>query len=449
MYKYLQLAEHIRDKIKSGEYRAGEKLPSIKKMAGELSVNSDTIIKAYQRLEAEHYIYTCPKSGFYVMKTALEENKEKGEIDLVTVRPPDSLNPYKDFNHCMEQANVLYGRRLYDYASSKGLPELTEIAAEYLTDFQIFVNPNRIFITSGAQQALYILSVMEFPDRRGKVLVEQPTYSMLLQILLDNQVPLMGIQRTREGIDLIELERIFREENIRFFYLMPRYQNPTGFSYTLKQKKAIAKLAKVYQVYLVEDDYVADLEKDSKADSLYSLGDKKRIIYIRSFSKTLLPGLRLGMAIVPEELQENFLKVKRSMDLNTTVLTQGALEVYLKSGMYKNHIQQIRKYYAERMDFLRKICETYLAGRAVWYIPASGIYALIQIDKAWGQSVIKRLSKERILLKDTEECYLPETIHEYGIRLCICNTGDEELERTIKAIRRCLELYMEQEKKQG
>lgn len=312
------------------------------------------------------------------------------------------------------------------------MPELINVLVKHMTNFQVFAKPQNIFITNGSQQALYILAAISFPNGRTKVLVEQPTYSVMLQVLNCTQTPVVGIGRTHEGVDLSELESIFRQGDIKFFYTMPRYQNPTGFCYNSLQKKEIARLARQYEVYIVEDDYLADLELDVKADPMYALREKEWIIYIRSFSKALLPGLRLGMAIVPEELQDIFITYKRSIDLNSPILTQGALEIYLKSSMYKFHVQRTKKYYKEKMDVLRDACV--LNNIVKCYIPPTGIYACLDTDGVLADILVNRLAKRNVLLSSTTGCYLDGFPHPEGIRLCVCKTEDNDIRKAIQLI---------------
>lgn len=434
IYKYQSVADLIRQKISSGAYKPGEKLPSVQVLSKELSYNADTIVKAYKSLETEHLIYSFPKSGYYVVKSSITVKNRNGAIDMVTTGPPDYINPYKDFYHCMEKAISLYEKKLFEYSSPQGMPELIHGLVKHLANFQVFTKPQNIFITNGSQQALYILAAISFPNARTKVLVEQPTYSVMLQVLRCTKTPVVGISRTQEGINLNELESIFKQGDIKFFYTMPRYQNPTGFCYDSAQKKEIIRLAKKYEVYIVEDDYLADLEPDTKIDPMYAMGEQERTIYIRSFSKTLLPGLRLGMVVLPLELQNEFITYKRSIDLNSPILTQGALEIYLQSSMYKFHVQKTKKYYKEKMDVLRAAIEQQLDEIIKCYIPTTGIYACLELNYLSADILVKRLAKHNVLLSSTNSCYIDGFPHPEGLRLCVCKSDDDDIRRTIKLI---------------
>lgn len=431
VYKYHLVAELIKHDIISGRYRLGAKLPSIYALSKELSYNSDTIVKAYKLLESEHIIYAYPKSGYYLVKSTNMVEKRNNVIDMITTCPPDCINPYKDFYHCMEKAISIYEKKLFEYSSPQGMPELIKALVRYMANFQVYTKRQNIFITNGSQQALYILAAIPFPDGRTKVLVEQPTYSVMLQAMKCTGTPVVAIKRTYEGIDLNELESIFKQGDIKFFYTMPRYHNPMGFSYNSSQKKEIIRLAKLYGVYIIEDDYLADLELNTKADPMFGMGEQDLIIYIRSFSKTLLPGLRLGMAIVPGKLQNEFITYKRSIDLNSPILTQGALEIYLQSRMYQFHIQRTKEYYKGKMDILRDACKQHLIDIINYNIPSTGIFACLETNGVPADVLVNRLSMREVLLSSTNSCYIDGFQHKEGIRLCVCKTSDDDIRKAV------------------
>lgn len=189
-------------------------------------------------------------------------------IDRFTVSAPDpDIFPYLDFQHCINKAIDMYRNDLFIYGTPQGLPSLIREMQRHLASYQVFANPDQIFITSGVQQALGVLTRIPFPNGRQRVLIEQPGYPLFMEYLKTYGIETEGIKRSDAGIDLNELERLFKTGQFKFFYTVPRFHNPLGVSYTRPQKKAIAQLAAKYDVYIVEDDYMADLEQDAKRGS--------------------------------------------------------------------------------------------------------------------------------------------------------------------------------------
>ena len=397
------------------------------------------MIRAYKLLESEHLIYSVAKSGYYVVKSTNDVEETPSTIDMLTTNPANEVNPYKDFYHCMEKAISLYKHKLFAYSPTKGMPELVCVLKKHMVNYQIFAQEQDIFITTGAQQALFILTSMDFPHGRNIVLVEQPTYHAMLEAIKANaNTSVMGIRRTASGIDLAKLEKIFSRNKIKFFYLMPRFQNPTGFSYTNKQKKEILRMAKKYNVYIVEDDYLADLEIIQKNDPFAAFDIDNMVIYVKSFSKTLLPGLRLGMAIIPKPLQEQFFKRKNAIDLNSSVFSQGALEIYLRSNMYEAHVKRTRAFYKKKMDILSKECRKELKDIANCFVPSTGIFAYIEAESFSAGSTIDKLEKSGLKAMSTNPSYLEGFAHPEGIRLCTCKADAESIPRAVQILKKTL-----------
>jgi DNA-binding transcriptional MocR family regulator len=434
MYKYRNIVDLLKKEIYLGNYKPGSKLPSIQRLSKEMGLNNDTIVKAYKELVQEHIIYAVPKSGFYVVKNELGTSGGDSIIDMNNVYLPERINPYKDFQHCIEQAMTIYGQKLFEYGSPKGLPELIQVLPKHLLGLQVFAKAENIYITNGSQQALYILSAMQFPQGGTKVLVEQPTYSLMLRILENSRIPALGIRRTQNGIDLEQLKKLFRWGDIKFFYMMPRYHNPTGFSYSNTQKREILKLAEQYGVFIVEDDYLADLEVNQKAETLHTLGNKDRIVYIRSFSKTLLPGLRLGMVVLPEPLQKQFLDFKNSIDLNTSILTQASLEIFLRSNMYRFHVKRTKEYYKNKMSKLQEYCKK-AQSCGTWHIPQTGLYAYLETGNISSLVLERSLLDSKVLVSSINQSYIKGFEHPEGLRLCVCNAEDQEIEKAVRIIK--------------
>ncbi|WP_404580649.1 aminotransferase class I/II-fold pyridoxal phosphate-dependent enzyme [Paenibacillus sp. RC21] len=130
-------------------------------------------------------------------------------------------------------------------------------------------------------------------------------------------------------MDWAALEHNFQSNMIKFFYTIPRFHNPLGTPYTAKNKQRLAELAKAYDVYIVEDNYLSDLETNSKADPIHAYHGASHVIYLRSFSKVLLPGLRISAAVVPNSLIPLMQWHKHTAGLSTSVLSQGLLENYM------------------------------------------------------------------------------------------------------------------------
>lgn len=322
MLKYVALFNEFESLIQNGQLKAGFKLPSIRQLSDKHQCSKSTVLKALQELEKRHLIYSVPKSGYYVVQKEFDAKSEPtSEIDFVTSAPAWHQFPYHDFQHCINKAIDTYQQELFIYGTPKGLPSLIKVIQKQLEQYQVFAKEEQIFITSGVQQALSLLTFIPFPNERTHILVEQPSYHLFVEQLKAYKISVLGIQRTAEGIDLGELERIFRSQDIKFFYTMPRFHNPLGTSYSKKDREEILKLAVKYGVYIVEDDYLADFEENLKVDPIFSEDTHHMVIYLKSFSKIMFPGLRIGVAVLPKSLVDSFQLYKRTADIDSSMIS--------------------------------------------------------------------------------------------------------------------------------
>lgn len=449
--KYEVVKDSIKEQLHNHTIKPGEKLPSIRTASERWSCSLNTAIRAYQELEKEHLIYSIPKSGYYAVLRPLQSASFPEErIDFTAASPDSEVMPFKDFQHCLNRAIELYEDQLFSYSDPQGFFSLRRALESHLAQSQVFASPSQICVVSGAQQALHLLASMPFPNGKSVVLVEQPTFHGMLRSLELLGVTVLGIQRTAAGIDMDELERHFRNNQIKFFYTVPRFHNPLGTSYTTEQKKQIAKLAQRYDVYIVEDDFLADMETSLKADPIYSYDQSGRVLYVKSFSKIMLPGLRLATVVLPPSVMETFRLFKASCDSSTAVLSQAALELYLNCGMYDHHAALVRERYRLRMETLAECCRRYLPPQLHAQIGTGGIFSRVLLpDELDAHDIIAALHQQNVRLMSTNQSYLPTFPRENGLRISIIQTDADKIERGIALLAETATGLLQKQRKEG
>ncbi|MBB5178811.1 MULTISPECIES: PLP-dependent aminotransferase family protein [Planococcus] len=447
--KYSQIMNEIKEEITNGTLRAGTKIPSIRYLSEKYACSKNTIIKAYNELEKQHYIYSIPKSGFFVVNdvTPSQDIPTTQRVDFHSAGPDKEAMPYEDFQHCVNQAIDLYKGELFSYSHQQGFLSLRKQLVKHLQDRQVFTTPERLFVLSGSQQAIHLLVPLPFPNGKSNILIEQPTYFGIVESIRLHNVKAFGIELTMKGINLERLEYIFRHNDIKFFYVVPRFQNPLGHSYSNEEKRKIVELAIKYDVYIVEDDILGDLDTNFKSDPIFTYEPTGRVIYIKSFSKIMLPGLRIGVTVLPELLINNFLRHKFSSDLFSATISQGALELYLKNGMFNGHIERIRKLYSTKMEKVQLACELYLSPQSYNYTkPDTGFYLCIYLPKeVQANRLVVALQQENVFVDDATRMYLPEFQKENLIRLCISQVDEAQIVFGIKTIAKYINLLKNQE----
>jgi DNA-binding transcriptional MocR family regulator len=449
--KYEVVKDSIKEQLRTHTIKPGEKLPSIRTASERWSCSLNTAIRAYQELEKEHLIYSIPKSGYYAVLRPLQSTRfPEGRIDFTAASPDSEVMPFKDFQHCLNRAIELYEDQLFSYSDPQGFFSLRRALESHLAQSQVFASPSQICVVSGAQQALHLLASMPFPNGKNAVLVEQPTFHGMLRSLELLGVTVLGIQRTAAGIDMDELERHFRNNQIKFFYTVPRFHNPLGTSYTTEQKKQIARLAQRYDVYIVEDDYLADMETSLKTDPIYSYDQSGRVLYVKSFSKIMLPGLRLATVVLPPSVMETFRLFKASCDSSTAVLSQAALELYLNCGMYDHHAALVRERYRLRMETLAECCRRYLPPQLHAQIGTGGIFSRVLLpDELDAQDIIAALHQQNVRVMSTNQSYLPTFPRESGLRISIIQTDADKIERGIALLAETATALLQKQRKEG
>jgi transcriptional regulator, GntR family len=333
--KYQAVVSFLKKGIESGKFPTGSRLPSIRQLSQDFSCSKDTIQRALLELRHEQYLYAKPQSGYYVLEQGQHQDLEIEVTD-------EHASAYDDFRLCVNE--TLIGRENYlfnYYDNQEGLEELRQSVHQLLFDQALYCKPDQLVLTSGTQQALFILSQINFPSQGEEILVEQPTYHRMNRLLVAQGLAYQTIERRIDGINLDELEEQFKSGKIKFFYTIPRFHYPLGHSYSDQEKRAILDLANQYGVYIVEDDYLGDLDS-KKGQTFHYLDTEDRVIYIKSFSTSLFPALRITALILPNALKEAFVSYKNILDYDSNLIMQKALSLYIDSQLFeKNRLARL------------------------------------------------------------------------------------------------------------
>ena len=333
--KYQVVVSFLKKGIESGKFPTGSRLPSIRQLSQDFHCSKDTIQRALLELRHEQYLYAKPQSGYYVLEQGQHQDLEIEVTD-------EHASAYDDFRLCVNE--TLIGRENYlfnYYDNQEGLEELRQSVHQLLFDQALYCKPDQLVLTSGTQQALFILSQIDFPSQGAEILVEQPTYHRMNRLLVAQGLAYQTIERRIDGIDLEELEQQFKSGKIKFFYTIPRFHYPLGHSYSDQEKRAILDLANQYDVYIVEDDYLGDLDP-RKGQTFHYLDTEDRVIYIKSFSTSLFPALRITALILPNALKEAFVAYKNILDYDSNLIMQKALSLYIDSQLFeKNRLARL------------------------------------------------------------------------------------------------------------
>lgn len=336
MYQYQQLAQLLKNEILNGNLQKGDKLPSIRDLVEQYGVNKDTVQRALRSLKEESFIYAVNKSGYYVLKNSEGKEREEDYSQL----------PIEDLRICFNQSLAsAHDLKLTSKEQASGMDELIEALMPILEEYGVYATREQLVITTGTQQALYILLQL---IQGKKVLLEQPTYARMNELVKHLNIPYETIERKMDGeVDLNRLEELFAGGEISLFYTISRFHNPLGGSYSEATKKKIVELASKYSVYIIEDDYMADFV-EGNATPLHYYDMDGRVIYVKSFSSILFSALKIGIVVLPKELVEPFAMRKLWMDYDSNVMMQKTFTLFIENGMFAKHRKAMVEDYSQK-----------------------------------------------------------------------------------------------------
>jgi GntR family transcriptional regulator/MocR family aminotransferase len=372
-----QLVRQIKQYVQQGRLTPGEAMPSSRELATELKLSRNTVVYAYDRLEAEGYLEARSRSGVFVSPSIFLSPHSKWPEQIKdsppkpVPRPPAMALP-APFRPCQPDVNLfplpiwnrLRGRVLrhqgramlhYQAACISGVSALRENLASYLRDSRgVQCDWRQVVITSGSQQALFILAnILLKPGDR--VYVEDPGYVEARTAWQSAGAKIEAGAIDEEGLTIPKGPA----HRFSLIYATPSRQFPTGALMSLPRRLAWIDFAARTRTWMIEDDYDSELRYHAQPlPSLQSLDRNGRVIYVGTFSKLLFPSLRLGYVVVPERLLDDFEKLKHLIDDHLPLIDQATLAAFLETGAFFSHIRRCRRVYAERhslfLDLFRK-----------------------------------------------------------------------------------------------
>ncbi|OGO77606.1 MAG: hypothetical protein A2Y23_11630 [Clostridiales bacterium GWB2_37_7] len=452
---YIQIFEQLKELIQQGVLPEDYKLPTIRAFANRLDVNNVTIVNAYKLLEDNKLVYKKVGSGTYVLpmveklniSNAISDDREEqeydyngedGYIDFATASPDPRLFPMKDFKQAINEVIERDGGKAFMYHDSRGYLPLRSSIADYLSVKAIEVGAEDIYIISGAQQGIDIIAKALLTNG-DYVFVESPTYTGAAAVFKSRGARIVEIPLQNDGPDMKELEKLLQVIKPKFMYIMPSFQNPTGCSYSERKKKHLMLLCKKYKLLVVEDDYSGDLSYTEKpAIPLKTYDKSDSVIYIKSFSKIFMPGLRVAFLVIPENIKKTIASAKHMTDLSTSGFMQRVLDLYLNRNILDEHIKYMKKEYSVRYFEAVRAVKKYLRG-ALFNQPNGGLNLWIKLPESVNSSDLYELCKKNKVLITTGTLFLKGQEGEQYIRLSFAAVDVPDITRGIAVIGNAIE----------
>lgn len=357
--------------------------------------------------------------------------------------PAAEVFPIEKFKESADIVLSEMGEKALQYGTTEGFQPLREMIAENATKYGIQISADNVMITSGSQQALDLLGRI-FINRGDRVLVESPTYLGAIQAWNAYGVKYVTIPFDDDGMQTDLLESRLRT-GLKFIYVLPNFQNPTGVTLARERRKALVEMANNYGVPIVEDDpygqlryegehlppvVVMDDEIRAKEFPIYS----GNVIYTSTFSKILAPGLRLAWVVAPEDVIKKMVQAKQGCDLHTSTFNQYLAYQVANGDWIKTHIRSIRQTYKERRDVMLKALEDNMPEEVHWTRPAGGLFLWATFPESIDTNTLfKSAIKEKVAFVPGGSFH-PQGGGENTMRLNFSNSKPELIVEGIKRL---------------
>jgi GntR family transcriptional regulator/MocR family aminotransferase len=369
-----EIYRQVRAAVLDGRLRPGQRVPASRELAASLEVSRATVVEAYDRLAGEGFLVSRVGAGTFVSSDVnpsaawLRRPVQAGTTlkprplwDSVTVPDGADTRPLYDFRASIPDARLfpydtwrrLLGRELHAgevgdgaYGDPAGHPGLrAAIAAHLGASRGMRVRAEDITITNGTQQAVDLITRV-LVDPGDQVAVEDPGYLPPRRLFATLGARVVGVPVDSEGIVVDAVPA-----RSRLVHVSPSHQFPLGTSMSLRRRLALLEWARLHDAAIIEDDYDSEFRFDARpVEPLQTLDPHGRVLYVGSFSKTMLATLRLGFVVAPASLHRAIRAAKYVTDWHTSLPTQAALARFIDEGLYARHLRRMRGVYQARHD---------------------------------------------------------------------------------------------------
>ncbi|GGG97665.1 PLP-dependent aminotransferase family protein [Staphylococcus pragensis] len=368
---YISLYEKLKNQIIEGQYQANDKFPSKRQLSEHLSLSHTTIEHAYQLLLDEGFIYSKPRSGYYVsdiqalpivntndfqINTDKEEYIESHYQYAFNLAEIDAeyfpLHLFRKYAKEVFEDNQL---ALLDKGDIQGELSLRQQIAHYLFNSRgVSSHPKQIIIGSSTEQLLNMVTELL---KDSSFIIEKPSYPPIKQVLDKKNHDYIQATVEKDGINTNQVIH----SNNDILYITPSHQFPTGYVMNLKKRTQLIKWAhQKEEHYIIEDDYDSEFRYYGKPiPALQSLDKNEKVIYISTFSKSLFPSCRIAYLVLPNKLLQRYYDMPHKESNTVPVHIQHIIANFMASGSFERHLNKMRRIYREKLDYILKRLKPY------------------------------------------------------------------------------------------
>ncbi|UTT42966.1 MocR-like pyridoxine biosynthesis transcription factor PdxR [Exiguobacterium aurantiacum] len=397
---YEQLYLHIRQAIVDDTLTTGTKLPSKRKLGEFLDVSQTTVELAYAQLLAEGYIESLPRKGFYVLpqeelyvrrgSSVIEPLpvKKTYDFDLYPSQIDTTAFPFERWRRHLKQVVSEEHHDLLSLGSVQGDFVLRQEIATYLYHSRgVHCSPDQIVVGSGTEQLLpQLLELLPDTTTFG---IEDPGYPLTRQLFAHQRRTFIPIPVDESGVRVDVVE----QAAIDALYVTPAHQFPTGTILSVSRRQRLLNWASERQTYVIEDDYDSEFRYSGKPiPSLQSMDQNERVIYLSTFSKSLMPSLRIGYMVLPPPLLNRYRERYRHFTCSVPRFEQHTLAEFMATGDFEKHLNRMRKTYRRKLEIIIAAFKPYEPIVSITGASA-GLHVVLSVQTKKSSEELKRLAE--------------------------------------------------------
>ncbi|MEO7133676.1 MAG: PLP-dependent aminotransferase family protein [Vicinamibacterales bacterium] len=363
-----------------------------------------------------------------------------GLISLSAGYPAPEMFPWNDIESIAAQILARHDGNTLQYGATRGYRPLIEhLVANTLHARGIATRFDDVIITSGSQQGLDLVGRVMI-DPGDTVIVELPAYSGAIAAFHNLQASLAGVPQDGEGIEIAAVDRVATElakhgRPAKFIYVTPNFQNPAGLLMSAQRRRDLLDAARRHDLVILEDDpygsiYFEDVTSFADTRPIKADDTDGRVIYLGSFSKILVPGLRVAWMVAPTEVAQKVELCKQAADISTGVFDQRIVHGALAGGVIDRIAPELRAHYQAKRSVMERALNTHLAGRVKWTSPRGGFFLWIEIPGVGDRALLERALQEKVSFVPGSAFFVDGHGHEFA-RLAFSGITHDHIEQAI------------------
>jgi len=375
------------------------------------------------------------------IREILKVTSDRSIISFAGGLPNRDLFPAEEIEKATEKVFRTFGRDIFQYSNSEGLLGLREAIARRYHEKGLEIKPEDILITNGSQQGLDLLGKI-FINEGDNIIIEEPGYLGAIQAFSVFRPHFHQITLNQDGIDITKLKSVMASCKPRLMYSVPNFQNPSGISYSESNRHDVAAVLKGTSTLLVEDDPYGDLRFSGDASSSFKTLLPENTILLGSFSKTVVPGFRLGWIVAPPPVMDRLIIAKQAADLHTGSFTQAIVYTYLHDNDINEHIKTIREAYGRQLQAMLESINRYFPDGVSHTEPRGGMFVWAALPNRMSSRELLDLAiKDKVIFVPGDQFFVDKEV-DNTMRLNFSCTNEEAtrtgIERLGKAISRLM-----------